>query len=291
MDYFESAQFYPAFSDEDKVRIYSVFGGIPYFNRFVDDQKTVKENIIELIASPGARFENEVPMYLRGELSKIVNANETFEALSKGYSKYKDILSQSHVSSGPTLVDVLDKLMKMDVVKKTAPINDENNKKKAGYYICDNLSLFYYKYIFRYISQLEIMDSDVFYRKYIESDFENKYVPLMFEEIVRQYLIRKNKAGNIEPVFEKIGKYYYDDAKNHSNGEFDVVTEDEKGYVFYEVKFKKNILSASDVLQEIEQVKNTGLECYKYVFVTRAGIEMVTDVCVEHISISELYEN
>lgn len=291
MDYFESAQFYPAFSNEDKVRIYSVFGGIPYFNRLVDDKKTVKENIIELIASPGARLENEVPMYLRGELSKIVNANETFEALSKGYSRYKDILSQSHVSSGPTLIDVLDKLMKMDVVKKTAPINDENNKKKAGYYICDNLSLFYYKYIFRYISQLEIMDSDVFYCKYIENDFENKYVPLMFEEIVRQYLIRKNKEGNIEPVIEKIGKYYYDDVKHHSNGEFDVVTEDENGYVFYEAKFKKSILSASEVLHEIEQVKNTGLECYKYVFVTRAGIEFQDDVQVEHISISELYEN
>ena len=27
MDYYESALFYPDFSDEDKVRIYSVFGG------------------------------------------------------------------------------------------------------------------------------------------------------------------------------------------------------------------------------------------------------------------------
>ena len=52
-----------------------------------------------------------------------------------------DILSQSHVSSGPTLVDVLDKLIRMDVVSKTSPINDLNNKKKCGYYISDNLSL------------------------------------------------------------------------------------------------------------------------------------------------------
>ena len=59
MDYYESALFYPNMSDEDKVRIYSVFGGIPYFNRLVDDKKTVKENIIELIASPGARLESK----------------------------------------------------------------------------------------------------------------------------------------------------------------------------------------------------------------------------------------
>ena len=119
MDYYESSLFYPKYSEEDRVRIYSVFGGIPYYNRLVDDSKSVKENIIELIASPGARLENEVSMYLNSEISKIVNVNEVFEALAKGHHKYSDILSQSHVSSGPTLVGVLDKLMKMEVVIKT----------------------------------------------------------------------------------------------------------------------------------------------------------------------------
>lgn len=84
----------------------------------------------------------EASMYLNAEISKISNANEVFEALSRGYTRYSDILSQSHVSSGPTLVDVLDKLMRMEVVVKNAPINDTGNRKKAGYYISDNLSLF-----------------------------------------------------------------------------------------------------------------------------------------------------
>jgi len=51
MDYYDSAQFYPHFSDEDKVRLYSVFGGIPYYNRLIREDRSVKENIIELIAS------------------------------------------------------------------------------------------------------------------------------------------------------------------------------------------------------------------------------------------------
>ena len=70
-------------------------------------------------------------MYLNSEISKITNANEVFEALAKGFSRYKDILDQSNVSSGPALIDILDKLMRMDVVAKEAPINDENNKKKS----------------------------------------------------------------------------------------------------------------------------------------------------------------
>ena len=263
MDYYESSMFYPQFSVEDKVRIYSVFGGIPYYNRLIDDTKSVKDNIIELIASSGARLENEVSMYLNAEISKIINANEVFEALSRGFTRYSDILSQSHVSSGPTLVDVLDKLMRMEVVVKTAPINDSNNKKKAGYYISDNLSLFYYRYIFKYSSQMKIMDSEVFYRKYIEKDFEEHYVPHIFETICRQYLIRMNRAGNIEPVFEKIGKYYYDNPAERTNGEFDVVTQDELGYVFYEVKFKKTPVTDEIIEKEISQVEANGIKLRK----------------------------
>ena len=36
MDYYESSLFYPSYSNEDKIRLYSVFGGIPYYNRLID---------------------------------------------------------------------------------------------------------------------------------------------------------------------------------------------------------------------------------------------------------------
>ena len=290
MDYYESAEFYPGFSPEDKVRIYSVFGGIPYYNRLVDDGLTVKENIIELIASPDARLEDEVIMYLKSEISKIVNANEVFETLARGYSKYSDIYAQSHVSSGPTLIDVLDKLIKMEVVIKEAPINDESNKRKAGYTICDNLSLFYYRYIFRYMSQMNVMAEEVFYDKYIKRDFEEFYVPHQFEKIAKQYLIRCNRQGKIDPPFMKIGKYYYDDPENKTNGEFDIVTQDESGYCFYEVKFKRHAVSAEMIEEEIRQVKRTGLNCRKYGFISRSGIENRSREDVIYIDLEDIYK-
>ena len=83
-----------------------MFGGIPYYNRLISVKKSVRENIIDLIASPGARLENEVSMYLNSEISKITNA-------------------------------------------KKHPSTMKTTEKKSGYFISDNLSLFYYKYIFR----------------------------------------------------------------------------------------------------------------------------------------------
>ena len=290
MDYYESALFYPEFSAEDKVRLFSVFGGIPYYNRLIDTKKSVRQNVMELIASSGARLENEVSMYLSSEISKITNANEVFEALAKGFSRYKDILDQSNVSSGPALIDILDKLIRMDVVAKEAPINDENNKKKSGYFISDNLSLFYYKYIFRNMSRMNIMDPDIFFDKYIADDFETKYVPKSFETICKQYLIRKNRKGLMDETFEKIGKYYYDDPVEKKNGEFDIVTLDDQGYIFYEAKFRKEPITEKIVQNEIYQVMQTGLNCYRYGFFSRSGFSCEKEKNRILIEIEELYE-
>lgn len=52
---------------------------------------------------------------------------------------------------------------------------------------------------------MNVMDSEMFYDKYISGDFESSHVPYVFEDICRQYLIRMNRAGRIEEPFEKIG--------------------------------------------------------------------------------------
>lgn len=288
MDYYESALFYKDFSDEDKVRLYSVFGGIPYYNRRIDSSKTVKQNIIDLIASTDSRFENEVQMHLKSEISKMQNAYEVFEALAKGFVRFKDILSQSQVTSSPTLVDVLEKLIKMDVVVKESPINDESNKKKAGYHISDQLTLFYFKYIYRNLSRLAVMDPDVFYDKFIEPDFEEHYVPQAFEQICRQFLIRKNRSGELADSFEKIGKYWYDDPVKHKNGEFDVVTENDDGYIFYEAKFREGKLDANLIWNEIQQVNNTGLVCSKYGFFSKSGYKEIDEAYMKQLILYKL---
>lgn len=288
MDYYDSSLFYKDFTDEDKVRLYSVFGGIPYYNRRIDSSKTVKQNTIDLIASPGSRFENEVQMHLKSEISKMQNAYEVFEALAKGFVRFKDILSQSQVSSSPTLVDVLDKLISMDIVVKESPINDENNKKKAGYYISDQLTLFYFKYIYRNLSRLAVMDSEVFYDKFIEADFEEHYVPLTFEQVCKQFLIRKNRSGELEDSFEKIGKYWYDDPANHKNGEFDVVTENDNSYIFYEAKFRDSEIDKNLIWNEIQQVNSTGLVCSKYGFFSKSGYKEIDEAYKKQLILYEL---
>lgn len=289
MDYYESAQFYPERSCEDKVRLFSVFGGIPYYNRLIDKNASVRENLIHLILEPDARLEDEVPSYLLSEISKIGNAHEIFSALADGHARYRDILSQSHVSSGATLVNVLNRLIGMQLVQRRSPINDPNNKKRTSYVICDGLSKFYYRYVFRYLSQRSVLDPEVYYDRYVNDDFESQFVPRAFEEVCRQYLVRQNRMGNSEPPFDLIGTYSYDDPVTRTNGEFDVVTKDPLGYSFYEAKFRTTPITQRMIEDEIEQVQRAGLTCHRYGFFSRSGFEAQADERTALIGLEELY--
>ena len=182
-------------------------------------------------------------------------------------------MNQSHVTSSPTLVDVLKKLEEMDAISKTSPINDESQKKTI-YEISDRLTLFYYRYIFRKISFFVTMNSKDFFNEFIKEDFYSHYVPKEFEKIGVQYLIKQNKERRITPPLYKVGKYYYDDTVNKTNGEFDVVTLNKHGYDFYEVKFTKDPIDDSVVNEEIYQLSKINIKYNKLGFISKSGFKL-----------------
>lgn len=289
MDYYESADFYPNFSNEDKIAIYSVFGGVPYYNQFVNDKISVKENIINLIVSTNARLLSEAKDFISLEINKIANTNETFNAIAEGNKKFSDILNKSHVTSSPTLVDVLKKLEEMDAISKVSPINDES-KKKTIYEISDRLTLFYYRYIFKKTSFFATMNSEDFFDEFIKEDFYSSYVPKEFERVCAQYLVRENKAQRIKPVLYKVGKYYYDDPINKTNGEFDIVTLSKDGYDFYEAKFTSNPIDDSVVNEEVFQLSRINIKYNKLGFFSKSGFKITEPEKYRLYTLNDLYK-
>ena len=92
-----------------------------------------------------------------------------------------------------------------------------------------------------------------------------------------------------DEIFEKIGKYYYDDPAEKKNGEFYIVTQDDRGYIFYEAKFRKDPVTESIVQNEIRQVEQTSLKCYKYGFFSKGGFTCEKEENRILIELSELY--
>ena len=71
MDYYDSSKFYPSFSNEDKIKLYSVFGGIPFYNAQIDETISVKENIIRILSGRFTGLKEYIETHLAEELRNI----------------------------------------------------------------------------------------------------------------------------------------------------------------------------------------------------------------------------
>lgn len=117
------------------------------------------------------------------------------------------------------------------------------------------------------------MNPEKFYDLFIGPDLDTKHIPKQFEAICREFLIRSNKLNRISPPFFKIGRYYYDIPKLKKNGEFDVVTEDQTGFTFYEVKCRNQPMTPAQIEAEIEQVNASPLKAIRYGFISKSGFK------------------
>ncbi len=210
MDYYDAMNFYPSFSNEDKLRLYSAFGGVPFYNAQIDESSSVKQNIINIISSRFSGLKDFLDIYMKSELRKLNSANLVFEAIALGAFHFATILAKSHLESSSALAAILAKLEEMDLIEYIYPINEKNNKQKSGYRISDPCVRFYYKFIYSNESAHKILDDSTFYETFIKDDFESVVVPKTFEAVSKQFLIKENRKGKITPLLLDIGTYWYD---------------------------------------------------------------------------------
>ncbi len=289
MDYYDSAKFYPSMSLEDKVKLYAVFGGVPFYNAQINEKISVKENIINIVAGQFSGLKEFLEVYLKSELRKINGANMVFESIALGAFHFKDILDKSHMESSTSLSIILNKLIEMDLVKHVSPINEKTNKQKSGYRISDNCIKFYYNFIYRNESAHAILDDEVFYDTFIDKELNAKFVPLAFEEISKEFLIRKNKKGQLEPLLYDIGTYWYDSPKEKKNGQFDVVANCNDGYIFFECKYTDKPITDETIKEEVEQVMNTTLSPRNFGFVSKSGYNLKSHYPYLFFTLKDLY--
>lgn len=278
-DYFDSSKFYDNYSDEEKIMMYSVFGGVAFFNSLIDSSLTALDNIKKLILNKNSILQLEVENMVISEVSKISLANSVVNIIGEGNTKYSDIVNRltSNKSEKVNPDYILKKLIDLEIIEKVYPINEKNNKKRTFYRFKDNLMEFYYRYIYRYKNANSYLTVDDFYDEFVKEDLLSKYLPLKFENISKEFLIRANQKHKISPLFYDIGTYFFNDSKLKINRQFDLVTEDKNGYIAYECKFKDKPLSKKTINEEEYQIISSGLNVYKLGFISKSGFDKNID--------------
>ena len=284
LDYKAASEFYKNKSVYDKIATYAVFGGSPYINCALDETKSLKENIIATLLNPTSYVYSYAEHLLISDYARSLHAERIFHAISNGKKRYKDIESFLNLKTNGILSKHLSPLEEMEIISKVYPINKPDDSKKASYEVRDNLLRFYYTFIYKNKSALQMLGAEAFYEEYVEKPIVT-FIAHRFEEIVRTYFSLCVQGRRLRGV-SNIGTFYYDDSKTKTNGEFDVVLERGGVYDIYEVKYRKSLLSIGDMRREAQQIHSIkGLQIGKIGFVSTGGFESTPEefdcICAE----------
>lgn len=253
LDYYDAQNFYKNKSSYEKVAFYSVFGGSPFVNSFINPNLDLKENIINILLNQNSSVYIYMSNLLLSDLSNSSQINRLLSTLKNGKKSYSELESQLDKNKTGLLSKIIKPALEMHIIKKTSPINKINDSKKSKYEIDDNLMRFYYTFIFPINYLLNNKDSFLLYDDDILPSL-NTFISYRFEEICKQFLWNYISVNKIKNIIN-IGTYYYDDKENKTNGEFDVaILKKNKHIDIYEVKYLKSKIDEKTIFKEKEQI-------------------------------------
>ena len=253
LNYLEAAKFYPDKPPYDKAAHYAVFGGSPFVNQALQPAATIRENIISTILNPMSAVYLYANQLLLSDYSVKINAERIFSVIGNGKKRYTEIEDKLDVKKTGNLSKQMKSLINLEIVARNSPINKIGDNKKSTFEINDNLLRFYFTFIYKNASALQVLGAEAFYDEYIAPALTD-FISRRFEGICRDYFSLQVRSGKMKGV-RNIGSYYYDDPAHRKNGEFDVALEFADGYEIYEAKYYAQPMTLDEIHREVQQVE------------------------------------
>lgn len=261
LNYLDAAKFYPDKSAYDKVAHYAVFGGSPFINQVLNPVATLRENIIDTVLNPMSSVYLYASQLVFADNALNVNAERIFFALGNDRKRYTEIEDALGVKKTGNLAKQIKTLTDHEILSRSIPINKPNDNKKATYELSDNLLRFYYTFVYKNTSALQVLGAEAFYDEFIAPVLTD-FITLRFEGICRDYFSLQVRSGRMNGV-RNIGSYYLDTAVRCENKEFPIAVELADGYAVYLAKCSTQPMTLDEIhseAQRMEGVNDPGIK-------------------------------
>lgn len=229
----------PNYQPDDLLALYSFSGGVAkYVQLFMDNGWITKDKMID-----GMIDENSIFIY--------EGKNLLIDEFGKEYGTYFSILTA--IAEGKTKRTDIENLLKKEIggyltkmekdfnlIKKQQPIFSNNNNKNIRYLIEDNFITFWFRFIYKYSSMIEIGAYEQL-KKIIHRDYPT-FSGYMLEKFFRD-------KAKMSQSYTNIGNYW--DRKGETEIDFIGIDELEKRIDFAEIKRQKDNISLGKVEQKV----------------------------------------
>ena len=302
-DYLDAAHFVPKYSYEDKAICYGITGGVAKYLSMIDPKKNLDENIVRLFFRTDGYLYDETRNLLTQEFSDITVVNNIIEQIASGKNTINVIANKINEKE-PTILYSIEKLISVGLVEKKKCITEEKNKKKTQYVLKDHMFKFWYAFIPKAASVIEMGQGELYYKKAVKPVLHS-FMGTVFEDMCRYYTLRQGIFGKFNCFITAVGTWWGTETVLNSNGEkvvqsadIDVValSEMEKKAVIGECKFKNEKIDKGiyETLVRRANVISSTYDIVTYILFSLSGytkwFDTLQDEKVILLSLDEMYE-
>lgn len=235
--YLEAKEFFPKYSNEEALTVYSILGGTPLYLSLFDDSLSIRENIIKNCLSTTGYLFNEVENLLRMELKETSFYKNIMLAINSGASNLNTIRDKVGEDSAK-ISKYISVLINLGYIKKEIPCGEKDRIRNTLYSISDNYFAFYFAFIFKYRNILNgFISPEIFYEKEMTNEKLNAFIGKRFEDICKAYLKQQFYLGKMPFYPQEIGRWWGNNPILKKQEEIDILALDDENAIICECKY------------------------------------------------------
>ena len=207
--YREAALFHPKYSRTDQARAYFICGGVPWYLKRFDPQRSIETNIALEILDPHGPLASEPNFLLREELREVERYSAVLGAIAIGHSTAISIAAYAGLAER-ALSYYVEGLIALGYVRRRYPLSEQKQTARGVRFVLDDpLLRFWFRFVYPNASYIAQMGPLRAFRDRVRGDLD-AYFGLAFGLLCREALPHLYQREGITAAFE-VGEYWAKD--------------------------------------------------------------------------------
>ena len=270
LDYFHAKQFFPSYNAEDSITAYGVLGGIPQYLQQFSPDRSLDDNMQAKVFDKTSYLYREPEFLIKQELKSPAVYISIIEAIAGGASKLNDIATAIKESTAKTSV-YMRNLLRLRIIDRITPIGEKKSRKTI-YRISDSLFDFFYRFINPYIAVIEQELGDLIYETEVKGNLSS-YLGFVFEQVCKEYLIRRNRKQRNPFLILEIGRWWGPDKAARKQEEIDIVGTGKDCMLFAECTFTNKLVGIREYKKLVSRSELIAHTEAHYILFSKSGFE------------------
>lgn len=202
-------EFFPTWPAAERVAIYAMVGGVPAYLEWLDPQRSLNANILDIVLAPGSMFVAEPAFLLYDEVRDPRVHLAILQAIGAGYHTLGEIANAAFVSK-THLTAYLAQLQTLRLVERrlpaTIPPAQRHRSRRGRYHLSDAYFRFYFRFIAPHQAEATYRPERVL--PVIQEGLRAFVGQTAFEELCRAWVVQQGEMNRWPLAPETVGSHW-----------------------------------------------------------------------------------